>query len=689
MYSRVLTLLVLNMLSTAYAQYSTTDTDPNVVNQPNGMQPVANTPMQPTPAQTTPGQPNDASAQTSQINSAVLNQLPFSNRTDYDLTKQGFVATPTNLTIKDANGKVIWSLEQYAFLTGKDAPATVNPSLWRQAQLNLSNGLFKVTDRIYQVRGYDLANMDIIEGKKGIIIIDPLTTKETAKAALELYYQNRPKVPVVAVIYTHSHVDHYGGVKGVVSEADVKAGKVKVIAPQGFLEAAVSENVYAGNAMARRAIYMYGAILPKGEKGQVDGALGKTASLGEVTLIPPTDIIKKTGEKRTIDGVEIEFLMAPNTEAPAEMLMYFPQMKALCSAEDAVHTLHNLYTLRGAQVRDAAAWWKVLNEAIETYGSKSEVVFAQHNWPIWGSANIIDFLQKERNMYKYIHDQSLHLINQGYTMTEIGNMISPPPSIANEWYNRGYYGSVNHNAKAVYQRYMGWYSSNPADLNPYPPTENSKRYVEFMGGANAIIQKAREYYNRGDYRFVATVLNHVVMADPSNQAARNLEADALEQLGYQNENATWRNEYLMGAYELRNGVPTIPATQVATADTIKAMPIEMYLDYMGIRLNADRARDKKISLNLDLTDTKQKYVLTLEDSVLVYTPKKQSANADATLALDKATFDALTLKELTMEDAAKNGKLKITGSSDKVREFMGLFDDFPPMFNIITSNMKS
>ncbi len=633
-------------------------------------------------------QTNEASSVTTELNKNVLHSLPFTNQADYDLTKKGFIATVPNLAIKDTAGRVIWSLPQYAFLSAKEAPSTVNPSLWRQAQLNLTNGLYKVTDHIYQVRGFDLSNMDIIEGNTGLIIIDPLISKETARAALDLYYQYRPKKPVVAVIYTHSHVDHYGGVKGVISETDVKAGKVKVLAPQGFLESAVSENVYAGNAMGRRAIYMYGALLPKNEKGQVDGALGKTVSLGEVTLIVPTDLITQTGEKRTIDGVDMIFQMAPNTEAPAEMLIYFPQFKALCSAEDAVHTLHNLYTLRGAQVRDAAAWWKTLNEAIELFGNKSDVVFAQHNWPTWGSANIVYYLEKQRDLYKYIHDRTLHLMNQGYTMTEVGNLVTLPSSLANEWYNRGYYGSVNHDAKAVYQRYLGWYDSNPANLNPHTPVEAAQRYVEFMGGADAILKKARDYYTKGDYRWVATVLNHVVLADPANQTARNLEADAMEQLGYQTENATWRNEYLMGAFELRNGVPKNIGTDVVSADTLKAMPIDMYLDYMGIRLDSEKAGDKKIIINLNFTDTKQEYALVLQDGVLIYTPKKQIKSADATINLTRTLFDSLTLKQMTMEEAVKKGDIKVEGSKEKIREFMGLFTDFPPMFNIITSNVN-
>ncbi|HEX4044839.1 MAG TPA: alkyl sulfatase dimerization domain-containing protein [Gammaproteobacteria bacterium] len=664
-----LSVLLSLLLIPAYAQTNTTDQTNNTSSQP-----IANLVL-----------PKEASPETQQMNAAVMNALPFANREDYDLAKRGFVGTSPDLTITNAAGQVVWSLKSYAFLTTDKVPDTVNPSLWRQAQINMNNGLYKVTDRVYQVRGYDLSNMDIIEGDTGLIIIDPLVSKETARAALELYYQNRPKKPIVAVIYTHSHVDHYGGVKGVITEEEVKAGKVMVLAPEGFLEHAISENVYAGNAMSRRAIYMYGAFLPKGEKGQVDGALGKTTSLGEITLIPPTETVKKTGEKRTIDGVEIEFLMAPNTEAPAEMIMYFPQFKALCIAEDANHTMHNIYTLRGAEVRDAAAWWKALNDAIELFGQRAEVVFSQHTWPVWGQAELINFLEKQRDLYKYIHDQTLHLINQGHTLTEVGNLLTLPPSLANEWFNRGYYGSVSHNAKAIYQYYLGWYNSNPASLNQLSPVESGKRYVEFMGGSAAVIAKAQAYYKKGDYRWVAEVMNHVVFAEPNNKEARALQADALEQLGYQSENATWRNEYLMAAFELRNGKPKTTLSTVSV-DTIKAMPISMYLDYMGICLDGKKAAGKKIKLNLNFTDTKERYALILQNSVLIYTENKQFPDADATLNLTRDTFNDLTLKRKTHDKAIDDGSIKISGQREKMTELMSLIDDFPLMFNIVTPN---
>lgn len=623
------------------------------------------------------------------MNAVVTNQLPFADKQDFADATHGFIATDKNLVIKSAkDGRVVWDLKPYQFIKGDQSPASINPSLWRQATLNMNHGLYKVTDRIYQVRGYDLSNMDIIEGDTGLIIVDPLISTETARAALDLYYQHRPKKPVVAVIYTHSHVDHYGGVKGVVNESDVTSGKVHIYAPKGFLEAAISENIYAGNAMGRRAFYMYGPALPRGEKGQVDAGLGKTTSIGDVTLIPPTDDITHTGETKTIDGVDIVFQMAPNTEAPAEMLMYFPQFKALCAAEDATHNLHNLYTLRGAQVRDAAAWWKTLNESIEKFGNQTEVIFAQHHWPIWENKRVIEFLESQRDLYKYIHDQTLRLLNQGYIMTEIGNTLTLPKSLSDKWYNRGYYGSVNHDAKAVYQRYLGWYDSNPAHLNPIMPTESSRNYVAYMGGADAVIKKATDAYNKGEYRWVAEVVNHVVLSEPNNTAARNLEADALEQLGYQQENPTWRNEYLMGAYELRNGVVK-DAPTIVSPDTIRAMPIEMYLDYLGMRLDGKKAEGKKITLNLNLTNINQKYLLKLENSVLIYTANKNLANADVSISLSRNTLDSINLRQTTLDDEIKKGNVKFEGDQNKFKELFGLFVTFNPSFNIMTSNIQS
>ena len=476
---------------------------------------------------------------------------------DFEDARRGFVATLPDVTIRSADGRVVWSLKDYEFEKTDEAPSTVNPSLWRVARLNLNNGLFKVTDRVYQIRGFDLSNMDIIEGDTGLIIIDPLISAEVARAGLELYYQHRPRKPVAAVIYTHSHIDHYGGVKGVVSEDDVKSGKVKVLAPEGFLEEAVSENVFAGNAMSRRAIYMYGVLLPKGERGQVDGGLGKTTSLGTITLIPPTDLIKKTGETRTIDGVEMTFQMAPSTEAPAEFLIHFPQFRALCAAEDATHTLHNLYTLRGAQVRDAKNWWKALNEAMVLFGDKTEVVFAQHHWPKWGQKEILD-VPEEATRPLQVYPRPDAPTDEPRLHDARGGRDGEAPRGAST--GSGIIGTTTVRSTTTRRRSINDTSAGTTRTrrtsHPLPPEESAKKYVEFMGGPKAVIARARESFNKGEYRWVAQVMNHVVFADPKNREARELQAEALEQLGYQAENPTWRNEFLMGAFELRNGVPS-------------------------------------------------------------------------------------------------------------------------------------
>ena len=625
----------------------------------------------------------DATAKTRQSNASVARQLPFQDSEDFEDARRGFVATLPDATIRSADGRVVWSLKDYGFLKN-EPPPTVNPSLWRVARLNLNHGLFKVAQRIYQIRGFDISNMDVIEGDAGLIVVDPLVSAEVARAGLELYYQHRPRKPVVAVIYTHSHVNHYGGVKGVVSEDEVRSGKVTVLAPEGFLEEAVSENVFAGNAMGRRAIYMFGILLPKGERGQLDSGLGKTTSVGTVTLIPPTDLVKKTGETRTIDGVEMTFQMAPRTEAPAEFLIHFPQLRAVSAAEDATHTLHNLYTLRGAQVRDAKSWWKTLNESVVLFGGKTDVVFAQHQWPTWGQKKVLDYLKKQRDLYKYIHDQSLRLMNHGYTMLKVAEMVKLPGSLDREWYNRGYYGSVNHNAKAVYQRYLGWYDSNPANLHSLPPEEAAKKYVEFMGGPAAVIARARESFDKGEYRWVAQVMNHVVFADPENRQARELQAAALEQLGYQTENPTWRNEYLIGAHELRYGVPRAIAMRVDSRDTLRAMTVELLLDYLGIRLNGPRAEGKTITMNWSFTDTGETYAVTLENAALTYTAGMQLPAADATITFRRATLDRVLVNETTLDKEIEAGSIRIQGDRRKLAELLSLLDSFESMFNIVT-----
>ena len=629
-------------------------------------------------------EPKDASSFTKEKNAQVLKDLPFSDTQDFEDAKKGFIATTPELVIKNDKGEVVWDMKSYEYQMGTGVPVTVNPSLWRVAQINSLNGLFQVTDKVYQIRGFDISNMTIIEGNKGLIIIDPMISAETAKAGLDLYYKNRPQKPIVAVIYSHSHVDHYGGVKGIVDEKDVKSGKIKVLAPSGFLEEAVKENVYAGNAMSRRSFYQYGSMLPRNPKGHVDTGLGKTVSSGgNVTLIPPTDIIKTTGEKRTIDGVQIEFLMAPNTEAPAEMLMYFPQFKLLDTAEDATHTLHNLYTLRGAQVRDAENWWKVLDEAIARYGDKTDVIIAQHHWPKWGNKEIVSYLSNQRDGYKYLNDQTLRLINKGYTMNEIAETLKLPQNLDQDWALRGYYGSVSHDIKAIYQRYLGWYDSNPANLNPLPPEESAKKYVEYMGGSAAVMKKAKEAYNKGDYRWAAEVMNKVVFAEPNNAAAKNLQADILEQLGYQSENGTWRNEYLMGAYELRNGTPKITAT-TASPDTLNAMTPDMILDYFGMHIIGDKANGKKMVINWEEPNLKEKYVITLENSALVYRKVNTFGNADLNMTIPKESLLGIAGNATTLDKEVQGGRAKVTGDTSKFSELLETFDSFTPDFNIVT-----
>ena len=635
-------------------------------------------------AQATPIAPNEATTVTAQINAALLEDLPFVDQQDFEDAQRGFIATLPDVTIKAENGYTVWTLKGYEFLEQDEAPPSINPSLWRMAQLNMNNGLFEVTDRIYQVRGFDLSNMTIVEGDTGVILIDPLSTAETARAALDLYYQERGEKPVVAVIYTHSHVDHYAGVKGVITEEDVAAGNVAVLAPAGFMEAAVSENVFAGNAMNRRFSYQYGVLLPRGEFGQVDNGLGKVNPLGAITLIAPTDTVAETGETRTIDGIEMEFMMVSGTEAPAEMTIYFPQFNALDAAEIACPLLHNILTLRGAQVRDAKLWATSLDNAIARYGDSLEVVFAQHNWPRWGQENVINYLANQRDLYEYLNDQTLRMLNHGYTGIEIAEMLQLPESLNQQWYTHGYYGTVSHNVKAIYQRYIGWYDGNPANLHALPPEEAGARFVEYMGGADAVIERAREDYARGDYRWVAQVLSQVVFADPDNEEARLLEADALEQLGYQAE-GLWRNWYLMGAYELRNGIMTPPGTGgSASPDTLQAMSIPLFFDFWGVRLNADKADGQQMIINWVFTDTAEEYALNLSNSALTYRADYLAPDADLTVTLARTTLDAITLGESTFEDEMEAGAIELDGDGQKLIDLLAMFDTFKPDFPIVT-----
>jgi alkyl sulfatase BDS1-like metallo-beta-lactamase superfamily hydrolase len=628
-------------------------------------------------------QSKDAEPATRAANDAFLKSLPFSDRADFDDAKRGFIATLPDGVIPGPGGRPAFDTKPYAFLQKDEAPATVNPGLWRQAQLNAVNGLFKVTDRVYQVRGLDIANMTIIEGDAGLILIDPLLSNETAKAALDLYLAHRPAKPVAAVIYTHSHADHFGGAKGVMSAEDAASGRVKVIAPDGFMEHAVAENIIAGNAMRRRAQFQFGSTLPVGERAQVDTGLGKALANGAVSLIPPNDMIKQAYETRTVDGVEIEFHLVPGSEAPAEMIMYFPQFKLLNMAEDATHTMHNLYTIRGAEIRDGRLWSRYIGEAIERYGERTDAVIAQHHWPIWGNDRIVAFLKKQRDLYKFIHDQSVRLLNHGLTSTEIAEQLKLPPSLAGDWASRGYYGTLSHNAKAVYQFYLGWYDANPADLNPLPRGEMAKKQLDYMGGAEAVLKRAREDFAAGQYRWVAGVMSQLVFADPANRAARDLGADALEQLGYQSEAATWRNAYLLGAQELRNGVPAAERGSGANAELLKGVSIDLAFDFLGVRLNAAKAEGKHIVVNWTFTDLNQSYAMNLENSALTHTSGKLAGDADVSVTLTRAALDAITLKQRTFLGSVAAGDVAISGNPLKLGELFGLLDEFSPGFEVV------
>lgn len=630
--------------------------------------------------------PKPASEFTIQANQNVLHTLPFNDKQDFEDARRGFIAKPDTLTIKDEKGNVVWDLEQYKTYIGLDktAPDTVNPSLWRNAQLNMEYGLFKVTDKIYQIRGFDLSNITFIQGDKGWIVFDPLISPQTAKAALAFINKTLGERPVSAVVYSHSHVDHYGGAAGLFNSPDeVKKNGVQIIAPEGFTEHAVSENVIAGNAMARRAVYMYGALLPRNAQGGVNGGLGQTTSTGVPSLLLPTRFITKTGEEVTLDGVRMVFQMTPGTEAPAEMNTWFPDSKALWMAENTTNTMHNILTLRGAQVRDALKWSSFLNETIETWGDQAQVKFQSHHWPRWGNASIVDYFKKQRDLYKYIHDQSVRLMNMGYTGEEISEKIALPPELNDFWPNRGYYGTLRHNSRAVYQRYMGWYSGNPSDLDNLPPEMVGPKYVEFMGGEQALLKKAKASFDKGEYRWVAEVLKHLVFANPNNQEGKLLLADALEQLGYQAESGPWRSVYLQGAYELRNGVPTAGGTVTASPDTIRAMSPSMLFDYLAVRINPEKAAGKKMVVNMDFTDIGEKHTLSLENAVLNHTTR-YATSPDVTVTLSKQTLDDIQLGQGTLEQKIASGEIKVQGDQQTFSDFVGLLDKFNFWFNIVT-----
>src|SRR5579871_1910842 len=625
----------------------------------------------------------DASPTVVAQHEAMLKALPFGDTADFDDAGRGFLGTIENAKITSPQGRVVWSLEPYGFMSEADAPATVNPSLWRQARLNMQHGLFEVVPGVYQVRGLDIANMTLIEGDKGVIVVDTLTSIEGARAAMELYYKHRGSRPVAAVIFTHTHTDHWGGARGVLSDDRLAAGTVPIIAPNLFMEHAVSENIIAGPAMLRRAQYQFGPFLAKGPRGQVDCGLGKSMAAGSVALVRPNDLIMETGDTRSIDGVELEFQMAPNSEAPAEMHFYMPRYKVLNLAENCTHNFHNLLPFRGADVRDALAWSKYLGEALSLWGGKAEAMCGQHHWPVWGRERIDTMIRQQRDLYKFAHDQTIRLMNHGLTATEIAETIRLPRSLEGAWHGRGYYGHIRHNVKAIYQKYLGWYDANPVNLDPLPPVEAGKKYVEYMGGAEALLARAKSDFARGEFRFVAQAVSHLVFAEPDNQPARALLADTFEQLGYAAESSTWRNAYLFGAQELRQGMPKVPSRGALPRETLAALRTEQLWDLLGIRLNGPKAEGKHIVLNWNFTDTGETFVLNLENSALTYLAGAQTETADASFALARTTLDEVIAKQTSFPEAIAAGKITFNGNAMRLGELMELMDEFPRMFEIV------
>jgi alkyl sulfatase BDS1-like metallo-beta-lactamase superfamily hydrolase len=596
--------------------------------------------------------------------------LPFHDRQDFDDADRGFVGAMEPCIVTTESGRVIWDNDAYAFLDG-DCPDTANPSLWRQSQLCAKQGLYEVTDGIYQVRGLDLSNMTLVEGDTGVIVIDPLISKETAAAALALYRRHRGDREVTAVLYTHAHGDHFGGVHGIYREG------VPIVAGHGFMEAAVAENVYAGAAMNRRAEYMYGAQLAKGPKGQIGAGLGQTTSLGSIGLIPPTLEITHTGQEETLDGVLIRFQMTPGTECPVEMNFLFPERRALCMAENATHNLHNLLTLRGAVVRDARIWSRYLNEAIDLFADDMDVAFASHHWPTWGRDRVVTYLAQQRDLYAYLHDQTLRLLNQGYTGIEIAEMMEMPPALDQAWNTHGYYGSVSHNVKAIYQRYLGWFDGNPAHLWSHPPVESATRYVECLGGAEAVVAKAQQYIDAGDLRFAAELLNHAVFADEGDTTARSLLADVYDTLGFGAENGTWRNFYLQGAYELRHEVQPAALDSAGAADMVSALTVDQLFDSVAIRIDGPRAWDAQLAIDWVFTDLGHTYRTELSNGVLIQDIDPRHGTADLTVTLTKPGL-------LGLLGGGGLGDLTTEGDTGVVTTLLGVLDPPRGSFAIVT-----
>jgi alkyl sulfatase BDS1-like metallo-beta-lactamase superfamily hydrolase len=632
-------------------------------------------------SEVTPIESGGATERIARANQAVKMRLPLGDMDDFDDARRGFIAALSPAIVEGTGGRVVWDMESYAFLE-EECPASVNPSLWRQAQLNAIHGLFEVVPGIYQVRGLDLSNMTIVEGRDGVLVIDPLICAQTAAAALALYRAHRGERPVTGVLYTHCHVDHFGGVLGVVDPADVAAGRIPVLAPAGFLENAISENVYAGTAMARRATYMFGISLERGPRGQVGTGLGMALSTGSIGIVPPTLEITHTGQEETLDGIAMVFQMTPGSEAPAEMNFLLPERRALCIAENATHNLHNVITPRGALVRDARLWSRYLAEAIELFGERADALFAGHQWPRWGSERIVELLAKQRDLYGYLHDQTMRLLNKGFIGSEIAEVLELPASLAREWHCREYYGTVSHNVKGIYQRYMGWFDGNPAHLWPHPPEQAAARYVRAMGGTHAVLEEGRRAFAEGDYRWVAELMSHAVFADPAGDEARELQAQAFEQLAYGAENATWRNFYLTGARELREGV--VGSGNTPSREMVALLTTEQLFDVLAIRIDGPRAGELRLSFNWVFTDTGERHLLTLSNGVLIPSTDRHDADADATVVVERAALNELFAGLTPIAELLETERLRVEGDAAKLGQLIGLLDEPDPSFAIVT-----
>lgn len=618
---------------------------------------------------------------TRRANEGVAASLPLADTGDLEDAKRGLLAQIPGGIIRADDGRVVWNAGAYDFLDGA-APATVNPSLWRHTQLDRIHGLFELKPGLYQLRGYDVSVMTLIAGDTGWIVVDPLLSAETARASLALANRQLGERPIRAVIFTHSHADHFGGVRGILTEADL-AASVRLIAPEGFTQEAVSENLLAGNAMARRAAFQFGSTLAPGPTGQVGVGIGAALSKGTIGLIEPTEFVTGDQQALTIDGIEFQFLNTPGTEAPAEFLFYLPKFRALCTAELATGSMHNLLTLRGAQIRDGLAWSRYLDEALVRHGEATELIFASHSWPTFGAGSAREYLTRQRDLYRYIHDQTLRLANLGFTPTEIAEQLREPAFMQQELSTRGYYGTLNHNSKAVYQRYFGWWDGVPANLHALPPEQAGAKYVEFMGGAEAVLAKAQQSFDAGDYRWSATVLNHLVFADPTNQPARGWLAASYEQLGFQAESAIWRNYYLVAAQELRHGLPGSGAVQLGNADFLRAVPTGMLFDSLSVRFNPGKAGDAAYTLNFDFPERNERICVIVGNGVAVPRMNCRAEDAAATATMSRATLDAVLLGQATFADRVADGSIRISGAPANVESYLTALDQFPYWFNVV------